>query len=113
MTTVYPVPYYLNDPKNDETGINYEVNGILMVNGGGCHDFIFYITSSVKTSDGIILTEELSQSSEINLPPTISAQTYGYSILRYKYLMQSTLHFPLLLHVKRRNICSVGKLTKW
>ncbi|KAG5616572.1 hypothetical protein H5410_016396 [Solanum commersonii] len=37
---------------NDETGINYEVNGILMVNGGGCHDFIFYITSSVKTSDG-------------------------------------------------------------
>ncbi|XP_049396798.1 uncharacterized protein LOC125860816 isoform X3 [Solanum stenotomum] len=83
MTTVYPVPYYLNDPKNDETGINYEVNGILMVNGGGCHDFIFYITSSVKTSDGIILTEELSQSSEINLPPTISAQTYGYSILRF------------------------------
>ncbi|WMV20108.1 hypothetical protein MTR67_013493 [Solanum verrucosum] len=52
MTTVYPVPYYLNDPKNDETGINYEVNGILMVNGGGCHDFIFYITSCVKTSDG-------------------------------------------------------------
>ncbi|TMW96503.1 hypothetical protein EJD97_007236 [Solanum chilense] len=67
MTTVYPMPFYLNDPKNvdmmtdyagkalrqynDEKGTNYEVNDILKVNGGGCRDFIFYITFSVKTCD--------------------------------------------------------------
>uniref|UniRef100_A0A3Q7FNN0 Uncharacterized protein n=1 Tax=Solanum lycopersicum TaxID=4081 RepID=A0A3Q7FNN0_SOLLC len=39
-------------------GINYEVNDILTVDGGGCRDFVFYITSSVKTPDGkdVILT---------------------------------------------------------
>ncbi|XP_009613342.1 UPF0725 protein At1g02770-like [Nicotiana tabacum] len=64
MTTVFPMPYYLDDPKNvdrlkdyagkalklynDSNGTSYEVDDILKVNGGGCRAFIFYITFSVK-----------------------------------------------------------------
>ncbi|XP_049377118.1 uncharacterized protein LOC125841973 [Solanum stenotomum] len=64
MTTVFPLPYYLDDPENynklkdyaskalklynDDNGTCYEVDKMLKVNGGGCSDFIYYLTFTVK-----------------------------------------------------------------
>ncbi|WMV44046.1 hypothetical protein MTR67_037431 [Solanum verrucosum] len=64
MTTVFPLPYYLDDPENynklkdyaskalklynDDNGTCFEVDKMLKVNGGGCSDFIYYLTFTVK-----------------------------------------------------------------
>lgn len=67
MTTIYPMPYYLNVPTNvvklkdyagkalkhynDSNGTSYEVDNILKVNGSGCRDFTYYLTFTVKNCE--------------------------------------------------------------
>ncbi|XP_016511445.1 uncharacterized protein LOC107828606 [Nicotiana tabacum] len=68
MVTIWPMTGYLNNPENVKEledyaekaldtcnareGTKYVVEKILKVNGSGCRDFHFYITLTVKTSDG-------------------------------------------------------------
>ncbi|XP_060189904.1 uncharacterized protein LOC132618935 [Lycium barbarum] len=77
MTTVFPLPYYLDCPKNvnklkdyagralklynDSNGTSYVVDEILKVNGGGCRAFIFYITFSVKNGVDNIFQAKVSE----------------------------------------------------
>ncbi|XP_009621238.1 uncharacterized protein [Nicotiana tomentosiformis] len=68
MVTIWPMTGYLKNPENVKElkdyaqkaldtynareGAKYVVGKILKVNGSGCRDFHFYITLTVKTSDG-------------------------------------------------------------
>lgn len=83
MTTVFPMPNYLNNPKNvdklkgyagkalkqynNSKTTNYEVENILKVNGGGCRDFIYYLTFSVKNGEHDIFQAKVVEDLDYNL----------------------------------------------
>nr|XP_009626365.1 uncharacterized protein LOC104117088 [Nicotiana tomentosiformis] len=106
MITVFPMPFFLDKPENvvllkdyagralkiynEKYGTEWEVDNILKVNGGGCRNFIFYVTFSVKTSKGgkdifqAMIEEDgkVEQGLEYNLEfPIIRPQPKKYSCL--------------------------------